>query len=278
MTQASNTSSNWWWLPAFCLSASCYAQSYYSPDSTLTSPRLYLSAGIYFPEITTSIRIDSRLGLGTDISLEDDLKLSNNTSVFRGQALFPVSQRSELLIGYTNINRSNGLELEKDFTIRDTVFYAGAKAHIKFDVYHYALGWRYSFLEGPGWKAGLSLGARLIQFKTRFEAGINRNQYYREASIIAPALLFGGHISGYLTPKLLGRYSLEYLRLSVSDIKIHILESGVSLRYFIFENFALGAGYAANDYRVRELPFNDDFQGKVIFSFSGFHSFVSARF
>lgn len=55
------------------------SQSYRQKDS-ISSPRIYINAGIYFPQITTNFRIDSDLGLGTEISLEDDRSKSSNAN------------------------------------------------------------------------------------------------------------------------------------------------------------------------------------------------------
>ncbi len=255
-----------------------FAQSYESKDSGLINPKFYISAGAYFPEITTTIRVDSESGLGTEIGLENDFKLNNNLSVFQVEGMVRLKEKSQLVLGYTNMKRGNSFQFDQDVNFGDTTFYAGANAELNFDVYYYALTWRYSFFNKPNWNAGLSLGARVMQFKARLDAAINSKEYSQSFSVAAPALLVGVHGAAYLTPNLLGRYSLEYFQVSFSGIDINIIETDVSLQYFFLDNLSIGGGYSTNSYKVNEVPLSDNFSGKVLFAFSGFNLFLSARF
>lgn len=254
------------------------AQSYESREGDSINPRFYLNSGFFFPNIDTGLRIDSSLGIGTEINLEDDLKLDENIEVFKFGALVRVSPRSQLLAGFTAIDRSQSLSLEEDIEVGDTIFYAGSNAKIKFDVNYFALTWRYSFFNEKNWNAGLSFGARVMDINTSFNALLNDDSYFVEEGIIAPAVLFGVHGSAYLTPRLLARYSLEYLYLDIKGIDITVLESAATVSYFIFKNVGLGLGYSTNNYRLKNIPLSDDFDGKVIFGFGGFNLFLTARF
>lgn len=264
---------------AFSLATiSVAGQSYLSRDSVVQDPLIYLEAGFYFPTISTRLRIDSEKGLGTDIGLEDDLKLSQNLSVFRAASLISLKGKSQILVSYTNLKRTRELKLEEDIRFGDTIFYLGASARLRFDVNYYAATWRYSFFDETNWNAGVSLGLRAVQFVTRFDAELNNNSYSQSASVVAPALLLGLHGSGYLTPRLLARYSLEAFYVDVEGISIYVTESNASLQYFITEKIGVGGAFSNNLYRVRDIPLSDKFNGKVIFGFGGFNLFASARF
>mgnify|MGYP006287559411 FL=1 len=252
-------------------------QSYLNKQDELIRPRLYLTAGFYFPNVTTSLRLDSRSGIGTEIDLEDDLKLAENLSVFKAGGIIDLGGRSQLSLGFTNLNRRKRLELDEDIEFGDTVFYAQAFADLRFDVTYLAATYRYSFFEHPNWNAGLSLGLRGVQFKTSLEAGFGSNEYDESWTSWAPAALVGLHGSGYLTPRLLGRYSLEVLYLNLYDINFNIIENEASLQYFITESLGLGMAYSTNAYRIRQIPVGDDYTGKIIFAFGGFNLFLSAR-
>lgn len=255
-----------------------YTQSYLDKDSVLHNPRIYLGVGGYSVDLQTRLRLDSDIGLGTEISLEDDLKLLNEGFVFRADAIARVKRRSQFAFSYTSILRRRNKEIDQDISFLDTTFYVGADIKFFFDTYYYALSWRYSLLEKPNWNAGFSVGLRVIQFKTGMEATINGNEYGEETSVAAPAILLGLHGSAYLTPRLLGRYSFEYFQLSIDDINIRILETRASLEYFIIKNVGLGVAYSTNEYLVKDIPFNNDFKGRVTFDFGGFSVLASARF
>lgn len=254
------------------------AQNYTQGGNTLVRPKVYVNAGYYFPNVSTQIRVDSEAGIGTDISLEDDLKLDANLSVFKAGALVRLRNKSQLDISYTSFKRNKSVALARDIDFGDTTFYVGARADVQFDVSYYALTWRYSFFNEPNWNAGLSLGARGVQIKAALGAQVHSTAYAREARATAPALLLGVHGAGYLTPRLLARYRLEYFYLSVSGLDITVLENDASLQYFITENIGVGGSYNSNGYRLRDIPLNESFDGKVIFAFGGFNLFVTARF
>lgn len=256
---------------------SILAQSYGTVEGDSINPKVYLTAGYYFPTINTSLRIDSRFGLGTEIGLEN-LGLDESKSVFRLGGVIRVSPKSQLAIGYTNINRDNKVTLLNDVEIGETTFEAGSGVGIKFNVDYYALTWRYSFFNQKNWNAGLSVGARAVSINTGFKALLNQNTLEESTSVTAPAILFGVHGSAYLTPKLLARYSLEVFYLSVNGIDISVIESNAAVHYFIFKNIGLGLAYSTNDYRVRDVPLGDDFNGKIDFNFGGLNLFLTARF
>lgn len=254
-----------------------FSQSYSTVEGDSINPNVYLTVGYYFPNINTSLRIDSKIGIGTEIGLEN-LGLDENKSVFRLDGVIRISPKSQLAIGYTKINRNKAVTLETDIEIGDTTFYAGANARIKFNIDYYALTWRYSFFNEKNWNAGLSFGARGVSINSDFKANLNENSYDESVSVTAPAVLFGVHGSAYLTPKLLARYSLEVFYLSISGIDISVIESNASVHYFFLKNMGLGIAYSTNDYRVKDVPLGEDFNGKVDFNFGGLNLFLTARF
>lgn len=260
-----------------CSTSNFIAQSYTTVKGDSINPRTYLTAGYYFPNINTSLRIDSAIGIGTNIGLED-LGLDEDKSVFKLDGIIRISPKSQLAITYTNINRESTTFLEKDVKVGDSIFLKGSGVGILFDVDYYALTWRYSIYNKKNWNAGLSLGARAVSINTGFGAKINEKTYSESTSVIAPAILFGVHGSAYLTPKLLARYSLEYFYLSVDGLDINVVESNAAFHYFFLKNFGLGVAYSTNSYRVNDIPLNDDFNGKFDFSFGGFNLFLTARF
>jgi hypothetical protein len=262
------------------MSFSSSAQSYSTTEGDSINPRAYVTAGYYFPRINTSLRLDTAIGFGTEIGLED-LGLEEEKSVFKLDGVIRISPKSQLAITYTNINRSSKAVLEKDINIGDTIFKVGSNIGLKFNIDYFAATWRYSFFNRVNWNAGLSVGARAVSINTGFQALVNRdsNQFsYEESpSFIAPAILFGVHGSAYLTPKLLARYALEYFYLSIDGIDINVIESNFSVQYFFFKQIGAGLAYSTNDYQVNDIPLGD-LNGKVDFNFGGINLFLSARF
>lgn len=255
-----------------------HSQSFIQDSGDSLNPRIYTSAGLFYPNMTTSLRVDSKKGLGTELGLEDDFSFDEAIAVVSVQAMVRVKKRSQFVFAFTNMNRSSNFQLDERISIGDTIFDIGANLDMRFDVNYYALTWRYSFFNNVNWNAGVSFGLRAAQFVTKADARINENEYGNSSSVVAPAALIGVHGSGYLTNRLLARYSLEYLGLSVEGIDIAVVESRASLEYFILKNVGIGAAYSTSQYRVSEFPLSDDFEGKILFDFSGGNLFLCARF
>jgi len=261
----------------FLASAAATCQSYLGKDSLEHSPFVYFNVGGYFPRVSTELRVDGNT-IGTDLSLEDDLRFLREMSVFKAEALLRAKKRSQFLVGFTALQRGSDFRIDEELRFQDTTYAVNATAEMYFDTYYYALTWRYSFWNKTNWNAGASLGLRMVQFRTGIRASTaNTERYDAEASIIAPALLIGVHGGAYLHPRLLARYTFEFLRLNVSGIDLNIVETQFSLNYFVTKNIGLGIAYSTNSYIVRDIPF-DDFKGRVSFEFGGANLFIAARF
>jgi hypothetical protein len=255
-----------------------FAQSFFDRDSVFHNPRFYFSAGSYHPTMTTSLRLDSDIGLGTVISLEDDIKLAEELTAVRVDGTVRVKKRSQFMMAYTTLRRNRELIIDEDIDFKDTTFYVDASVRAYFDINYFALSWRYSLLDRPNWNAGFSVGMRIVQIKTGLQAKLNTNSYSEDVKFNAPALLVGIHGGAYLLPRLLGRYSLEYFQVSIADLKIIVIENRFSMEYFVFKNVGVGAGYEVNSYRIKDIPLSDSFSGRVNLGFGGFNLFLSARF
>jgi hypothetical protein len=234
--------------------------------------------GLFFPNLTTSLRIDTQKGLGTDLSLEDDFNFEETLAVFYANATIQIKNRSQFVFSYTNIHRNSSVMLNQDVSFQDTTFFVGADLDLRFDMNYYAFTWRYSLFNKANWNAGFSLGLRAAEFIARADAVWNGDEYGAEDSFIAPALLIGLHASGYLTPRLLGRYSLEYFQLNLTEGSVRVLETRASLEYFILKNVGIGAAYSTSSYNVSNFDLNDSFEGRVLLEFNGGNLFLCARF
>ncbi|MEM9052215.1 MAG: hypothetical protein AAGC47_09210, partial [Bacteroidota bacterium] len=180
-------------------------------------------------------------------------------------------------VSFTSLLRSQSFIVDETFTVNDNTFDLGAEVNFSFDTYYSAITWRYSLLNETNWNAGFSTGLRYVYFNAKFDGRVNEESTEVAEGIGAPALLIGLHGSAYLTPRLLGRYSFEWLGLTVADISINIIETDASLEYFIGKNWGIGVAFSTNEYIVRDIPLSD-FDGRVSFTFGGANLFATARF
>jgi hypothetical protein len=260
------------------LCESGWSQSFTSREGDSINPRFYVWAGAFYPNMNTTLRVDTKSGIGTEIGLEDDLKLSEDLGVFRIDAMVRLTENSQLALAYTGIKRSRSVTLEKDIKFGDTIFKANSGAEYNFNVDYIGATYRYNFFNERNWNAGLSAGARGVIINTSLKARLNSQEFAKSVTFTAPAILFGVHGSAYLTPRLLARYSLEFFYLKIQDIKINIVESNASVHYFIFKNVGLGLAYSTNNYRLTNVPLWGDADGKVNFEFGGLNLYLTSRF
>jgi len=255
-----------------------WSQSYTSRDGDSINPRYYVWAGIYYPNINSSLRVDTKFGIGTEIGLENDLNLSEDLGVFRLDGMVRLTENSQLSLTYTGIKRDRNAVLEKDIKFGDTIFKVNSDVKYKFNVDYIGATYRYNFFNERNWNAGLSGGARAMFINTSIRSQLNGRDRLKEVSYTAPAILLGVHGSAYLTPRLLARYSLEMFYLKIDDIRINIVESNASVHYFIFKNVGLGIAYSTNNYRLANVPLWGDSEGKVNFEFGGLNLYLTSRF
>lgn len=256
---------------------STLAQTYQSREGDSINPRVYAKLGYYYPNLNTSLRVDGQR-LGTELGLEDDLNLDEDLGVFRADVFVRLSKNSTLVGSYTSIRRDRDISLKEDIEFGDIVFEEGSGVNFYFDADYIAATYRYSFFNELNWSAGASIGVRGVFINTGIEARLNDRMTTADRDFLAPAILLGVHGSAYLTPRLMARYSLEGLYLEISGAKINIIESNASVTWFFSKPVGVGLGYSTNNYRVTNIPFGEDFEGKVNFSFGGLNLFFEARF
>ncbi|MEE9516768.1 MAG: hypothetical protein V3V52_06670, partial [Candidatus Adiutricales bacterium] len=91
------------------------------------TPILSLELGSFFAFMDTSLRVDPSLGQGTEINLEDILKLDRNKRVFRIQGSWEFSQRFHLEAEYYRMTRTcNFITLEENIQVGEVIFEAGS--------------------------------------------------------------------------------------------------------------------------------------------------------
>lgn len=265
-------------LALIILNGRTYSQT--AKDSVFRASRFYLYAGGFAPNVTTSIRFDSKTAhLGTILSLEENLNFDEQPKLFRIDGTAKLSKRSTIAATFLSIHRNKTFTIDKDIRFKDTTFEVGANASMYFNTNYWALSYRYSIFAKPNWSAGLSIGARILTVKTGISANSVRLGNYSSASeLVVPAALFGLHGSAYLTPRFQFRYTWEYLKLNVQGIDVYVFDNNLALEYYFLKNVGIGASYSNVAFLVRDLPFSNEFSGEIKYSWYGFSLFVAARF
>jgi hypothetical protein len=248
-------------------------------DSTRSQYKLYINAGAYFPEATTTIQINGQHGLGSVISVEDLLHVDRHPVVFSANLLWKITRRSTLSARYFHYQVTGEFgNSEHQFTIRDTVVDIGATLKTKLTHNYFGLNYNYAVFSQKQWSAGLSLGLRtsITAIKLNYEVQGKSGEY--KNSLPIPIILWGLFTEGYMAPRLRGTYSFEMFRLSINGISGLVYENRFGLEYYIIKNVGIGFSYNQIFYKLKEIPFSDRLDGEFSYNLSGLQLNLHARF
>ncbi|MFI5219501.1 MAG: hypothetical protein ACHQNT_08420 [Bacteroidia bacterium] len=261
----------------FLIESSILCAQNYNLNNHVASPRIYLYGGMFMPTVSTTVRVDSKtLGTDTSINPEDELAFDARPKVLRLDAI--AGSGSQFAISYMNIQRDGNAYITRDIVFGDTVYHAGGNTSAYFNTQIFGGSWRFAIINNRIWTAGISFGMRWMDVNTGITFQSEELQYSDDENVGVPAPLLGLHGSVYITPRLLGRFSLEYFRIHSSSFYAKAADHRFSAEYYFLKNLGAGVSYSIIDYEVNKFPFNNEFSGEINYSLKGFSLFVAARF
>jgi hypothetical protein len=250
-----------------------------SSDTASFTPKLYVNAGVYFPESATTFQVNGSNGLGTLIFVEQFLHVDRSPLVFTANAFYKITRRSVLSARYFYYNVKGNFELaENDIKIRDTVISIGANLKTDWTNNYFGLNYNYAIFSKPQWSSGLSLGLRTSMIKIKLDYAVQNKTGEYSSSIAIPIILWGLFAEGYMAPRLRGSYSFEMFRLSLNGISGLVYENRFGLEYYFLKHLGIGLSYNQILYRIKEVPFDDRFDGNISYTLSGMQLNLHARF
>ncbi len=225
--------------------------------------RFRLDLGGFFQSFETTIRVDSaEYGLGTEIALEDDLGLDSNQANFRADGYWRFGRHGRLDFSYTGWNRRAERVIDRDITIDDTVYHAGATLDSRLRVSLAELYYGYSFWNTPRFEAGVQLGATVLFNKVNFDGsgtisspdGSASGSVSSESrSLVAPVPAIGIQARYTIVPRLLVSGRIRGMGVTIDNIKGSVQEGRVALDYYPWKNVGFGAAYDYMDIKVTKV-------------------------
>ena len=233
-------------------------------------PAFNLKFGSYFPSLETTLRVDSDTrGRGTEINLEDILKLDSSPVVVRGDADIRVLPWLSLDLGFYAINRNKTTVIDRDIQIGDTIFNLNQTLNTKYNTTYLRTNLKFSFIHNPRLDLGVWAGASFAFFKLRMDAQEAGETLIEEDDVWAPSPAAGVHISYTLIPNLylFGKVGYFYYNLS-DNFKFTSTSFDINLNYYFYKFLGIGATY---EYNLAKLDGQiADFSGKISNKFGGF--------
>jgi hypothetical protein len=233
-------------------------------------PGFSLRFGSYFPSLETTLRIDPNTqGSGTEINLEDVLKLDSSPIVVRGDADIRVLSWLSLDLGFYAINRSKTTVIDRDIQIGETIFNLNQTLNAKFNTTYLRTNIKFSFIHNPRLDLGVWAGASFAFFELRLDAQEAGDIVIEEDDVWAPIPAAGIHISYTLIPNLYLFGKVGYFYYGISEnFKFTSTSFDINLNYYFFKFLGVGATY---EYNLATLDGQiGDFSGKISNKFGGF--------
>ncbi len=242
--------------------------------------RFRLDVGGFFQKFTTTIRVDSATrGQGTEVNLEDDLGLSSNQANFRVDGYWRFGRHGRVDFAYTGWNRNSSHTLDRDVTVGDTVYHAGAQLDTKLRVSLIEVYYGYSFWNTPTFELGAQLGVSALINRAEFEGtgtisgggGSATASYSGQGrSLTAPVPSVGVQLRYTLMPGLLVSGKIRGMSVTIDNVKASEMEGRLGLDYYPWKNWGFGVAYDYMDIKVTKqsdpsLELNYKYSGPMVY-------------
>jgi len=228
----------------------------------------------YWPDVNTTIRLDSKtLGLGTEISFEDDLALSDREALPAFGFSWRIKPKHAVDFTYFELGRSGTRSLSREIHWGDEVYPIGTEVDSTFDSKIYRIGYTWYFYKKERSEIGLSGGFHVMDL---FASIDNTDLKVSEAGdVTAPLPVIGINGSLAFAKKWVFAGRAQLFALEFEDFSGNLAWIHLTLRHDTFRNVGFGFGYDYFDINVDTE--DEKFKGSVEYQFGGPLAFVMFR-
>jgi hypothetical protein len=243
-----------------------------------------ISGGVFLPSFDTSAQVDTSLGIGTGVNLEDDLNLTSDETIFWGDASWRFARKHRLTVDYFRFTRDAGAVAKRELTIGDETFPVGASLSTEFKFEIVPIAYTYSFMNEKKYEFGASLGVHWYTMELSVLGSASLNDLDADFSVSvdaeAPMPLLGLFFDYYFTPKWSAALHGQFFALDLDDDTFSFSGTLTNLRlsteYWVFNN--LGLGVALNWFKLDVDLDDSDWKGSVDYEYWGPQIYATIRF
>jgi hypothetical protein len=243
-----------------------------------------ISGGVFLPSFDTSAQVDTSLGIGTGVNLEDDLGLTSDETTFWGDASWRFARKHRLTVAYFGFTRDANAVANKELTIGDETFPVGASLSSEFKLQIVPIAYSYSFMNREKYEFGASLGLHwyTMDFSVAGSASLNDEDLNDSVSVDAnaPMPLLGLFFDYHFTPKWSVGFHGQFFALDLNDDTFSFSGTVTNLRlsteYWVFNH--VGLGVAVNWFKLDVDLDDSDWKGSVDYEYWGPQIYATIRF
>jgi len=232
---------------------------------TLDGDRFSLSLGVFLTDRDTDTRLDSSVGNGTDVDLEDDLGLSSSDSVFRLDGYFRFSERHRFDFSAFDLSRTSNKQIQRDIQWGDSLYNVDTVVETDFDLNIYKAAYTYSFMDSDDGYLGASIGVYVADSRVSIaEQNLGQAEV---GDISAPLPVIGLRGKRNISDRWTLRGSAEFFFIEIENIEGSLIDLFVGLDYAILDQLSIGVG--ANSVTLEVDAAQNDFTGKLNWQYNG---------
>ncbi|MDH5263773.1 MAG: 2-oxoglutarate synthase [Betaproteobacteria bacterium] len=225
----------------------------------------------------TTLRLDASSGsLGTTISLEDDLGFTKNKTLPVIDAIWRITPRHRIELGYTRLARDAQKTLTGEIRFGDSVFQLNTSVNSNFDSDVWRLTYGWSLYREGGNELSLLLGLHTTSFKVGMSKVGGSVQIAEAADATVPLPTIGLSGTWAIDPQWRLGAAAQFFSLNYGDYDGSLFNGSISAEYRLNRNFALGAGYTVYDYNLDATK--NKFRGSFDYKFAGPMLYVTGGF
>jgi hypothetical protein len=208
--------------------------------------------------LSTTVRLDTDEGPGTEVNSEDDLGLERVALRPRIGVRWRPGRRHELEASYLFISRSGQKTLEGDITIDSVTYTAGAELESRIGQSQLGVNYRWAIHAAERSQFGLNVGLGATFFDASWlgsasisnGSGTVADSVLLEESVVGPSLTLGGFGRWRVADRWYIEADLGALYVPVDNIKVGILQGGAAVRYFPLDWLGTEFGYSLTAFKV----------------------------
>lgn len=252
-------------------------------EGTSTPDTVRVFFGGFFAQLDTDTKVTSSGLGGRKISLEDDLGLDDDDTVFFAGLRWRISKRHSVGITQLVLDRDGDQTVTRELAIGDKVFTINTMTETLFNYRTTHFDYRYSFYASDRLNVGVLLGISDIDFE--FEVvgnvmgpggGVITESVHEQEDYPVPSIGMG--IRYVLNENWYLRAGATYLEYDDGEWEASLLIAGLGVEWYPWRNFGFGLGYdlVKIEYDEDKDPGKDEWD--VDFGYQGIQLRVIGRF
>jgi len=210
------------------------------------------------------------LPVGVRINTQDQLKMKNDTNVFRLDGHYRFNDTHSIEFSYFSVNShgetTDSIDWDGNVSISGNI-----ASYFNMDVYR--LNYAYSFYHNDKVELALTIGLHVTAVELGLSAygtidGVADSSYKNDTSVTLPLPVIGfkGEYT-IINKKLFLNYRADYFYLSFDNYKGAIITTALNVEYHFLDNFGMGIGYNVNHVHAQED--GDDSKVDILNNLSG---------